>query len=93
MQWNSGFYKESHCNYVHFIMMKTVIFIYMGRNTGLANVETYRDRQGHTGIDRARQEQAGTDRDIHGRTGTDRDRQVQTGTDKDRQERAEKSKD
>ena len=27
------------------ILMKTVIFIYRGRNAGIANVEVYRDKQ------------------------------------------------
>ena len=47
------------------ILMKTVIFICKGRHEGIANVETYRDRQGQTR----------TDRDGQGRTGKDRERQ------------------
>ena len=38
-----------------FILMKTVIFICRGRNEGIANVETYRDRQEQTKINRDRQ--------------------------------------
>ena len=49
-----------------FILMKTVIFICRGRNTGVANAETgtNRDTQGQTGTDRERQGNAGTGRDI-----------------------------
>ena len=64
------------------ILMKTVIFIYKGRHEGIANVETYRDRQGQTRTYRDRQGQTGPDRDRQGQTGTDRDRQGQTRTDK-----------
>ena len=49
-----------------FILMKTVIFICRGRNAGIANAETYRDKQGHTR----------TNRDRQGKTRTCRDRQV-----------------
>ena len=46
-----------------FILMKTVIFIYRGRHECIANVETYRDRQGQAGTDKDNQGQAWTDRD------------------------------
>ena len=54
--------------------MKTVIFIFRGRK-GIADVETYRDRQDNTL----------TDRDIQGELGTDRDKQWQAGTSRDKQ--------
>ena len=57
------------------ILMKTVLFICRGRYAGIANIETYRDRQGQTG----------TNRDKQGQTRTDKDRQGQTGTVKDKQ--------
>ena len=60
-----------------FILMKTVIFICMGRYEGITNVETDRDRQGQTGTDRGRL----------GMTGTDRDRQGQAKKSMDRQDR------
>ena len=53
--------------------MKTGIFICRGRHEGIANVETYKDRQGQTRGDRDRQGQTRTSRDKHGQTGTDRD--------------------
>ena len=56
-----------------FILMKTVIFICRGRHEGIANVETYRDRQGQTGTDRDRQGHASSSRDKHRQTGTSRD--------------------
>ena len=56
------------------VTMKTVIFICRGRHEGIANVETYRDRQGQTGTDRDRQGQAGTNMDRQGQTGTSRDK-------------------
>ena len=59
-------------NVTMFILMKTVIFICRGRHEGIANVETYRDRQGQTRTDRDRQGQTGTDRDRQGQTGTER---------------------
>ena len=65
----------SKVNVTMFILMKTVIFIYKGRNVCIANVETYRDRQGQTGKDRDRQGQTRIDRDRKGQAGTDRDRQ------------------
>ena len=65
----------SKVNVTMFILMKTVIFICRGRNAGIANIETYRDRQGQTG----------TNRDKQGQTRTDKDRQGQTGTVKDKQ--------
>ena len=46
--------------------MKTVIFICRDRHEGIANVETYKDRQGHTGTDRDRQGLTGTDKDKQG---------------------------
>ena len=58
-----------------FILMKSIIFICRGRLEGIANVETYRDRQGQTRTDRDGQGWTGTDRDRLGQTGTDRDRQ------------------
>ena len=61
-------------NVTMFILMKTVIFICRGRHEGIANVETYRDRQGQTRTDRDRQGQTRTSRDKHGQTGTDRDK-------------------
>ena len=46
---------------------------------GIANIETYRDRQGQTRKDRGRQRQAGTSRDRQGWTGSCRDKQGQKG--------------
>ena len=57
-------------NVTMFILMKTVKFICRGRPEGMENVETYRDRQGHTRTDRNIQGQTGTSRDKHGQTGT-----------------------
>ena len=45
-----------------------------GRHEGIANVETYRERQGHTGPDRDRQGQTRISRNKHGQTGTSRGR-------------------
>ena len=64
-------------------LMKTVIFICMGRHVGIANVETYMGRQGQTGIDRDKQGQTETDRDRQGQAGTIRDHQGQMGTSRD----------
>ena len=61
-------------NVTMFILMKTVIFICKARHAGIANVETYRDRQGQTGTDRDRQGQTRTSRDRQGQTGTDMDK-------------------
>ena len=75
-------------NYVTmFILIKTSIFICRGSHEGIANVVTYRDRQGQTGIDRDRQGKTGTDRDRQGQAGTSMDRQGQTGTSRDKQGR------
>ena len=60
------------------ILVKTVIFICRGGHKGIANVETYRDIQGHTRTERDRQGQTGTDRDRQGQEGTSMDRQGQT---------------
>ena len=78
----------SKVNVTMFIMMKTVVIIWRGRNAGIANVETYRDRQGQTGTDKDRPGQTWTDKDKQGHTGTDRDRQGQARTGKDRQGQA-----
>ena len=67
-----------------FILMKTVIFICRGRHEGIANVETYSDRQGQTRTDRDMQGQKKTSRDIQGQTRTDRDIQGQTRTSRDK---------
>ena len=40
---------------VTLFILKAVIFICRGRNDGIANVKTYRDRQGQTGTYRDRQ--------------------------------------
>ena len=48
------------------ILMKTVIFICRGRNTGVANAETYRDKQGYTRTNRDRQGETRTCRDRQG---------------------------
>ena len=61
-------------NVTMFMLMKTVIFICRGRHAGVANVKTYRYRQGQTRTDRDRQGQAGTRRENHGQTGTGRDK-------------------
>ena len=61
-----------------FILIKTVLFIYMGRHEGIANIKTYRNRQGQTRRDRDRQGQAGTIMDRQGRTG-------ETGKSRDKQ--------
>ena len=61
-------------NVTMFLMMKTVMFICRGRHEGIANVETYMDRQGQTRTNRDRQGQTRTSRDKHGETGTDRDK-------------------
>ena len=55
-------------------MMKTVLFICRGRHEGIANVETYMDRQEQTRTDRDRQGQPGTDQEGQGQAWTDRDR-------------------
>ena len=67
-----------------FILMNTVIIICRGGNAGIANVETYKDRQGQLGTNKDRKGQTGTDRDRQGQAGTDRDRQGQAGTSRDR---------
>ena len=46
MHWNRAFARK--VNLTMLIVMKTVIFISRGRHEGMANVETYRDRQGQT---------------------------------------------
>ena len=51
-------------NVTMFILMKTVILICRVRHKGIANVETYRDRQGQTR----------TNKDKHGQTGTHREK-------------------
>ena len=61
-------------NVTMFILMKTGIFICRGRHEGIANVETYRDRQGQTMTDRDKQGQTRTSRDKHGQTESDRDK-------------------
>ena len=61
-------------NVTMFILMKAVIFICRGRHEGIANLETYRERQGQTRTDRDRQGQTRTSRDKHAQTGTDRDK-------------------
>ena len=58
-----------------FIVMKTVVFICRGRHEGIANVETYRDRQGKTRADK----------DIQGQTGREKKKQGQAWTARDRQ--------
>ena len=65
-----------------FRLMKTFIFICRGRHEGTSNVETYRDRQGQTGTDKARQGHTGTDKDKKGQAWTDRDKQGQAGTER-----------
>ena len=62
-----------------FILMKTVIVICMGRHEGIANVETYRDRQGQKRTDSDRQGRTRTSRDKHRQSGTTRDKQGQKG--------------
>ena len=61
-------------NVTMFILMKNVIFICRGRHEGIANVETYRNRQGQTRTDRDRQGQTGTDKDKQGQAWADRDK-------------------
>ena len=51
-----------------FILMKTVLIIFREENAGMANIESYKDRQ----------EQTGTAKERQGRTRTSRDRQGQT---------------
>ena len=58
----------SKVNITMFILMKTMIFICRGIVAGIANVETYRERQGKTGTKKERQGQTGTDRDRQGQT-------------------------
>ena len=72
MHWNSGFARK--VDVVMFTLMKTVIFICRGRPAGIANVETYRERQGQTRTNRNRQGHTRTSRDKQGETGTDRDK-------------------
>ena len=60
-------------NVTMFRLMKTVIFICQGRYEGIANIETYRDRQGQTRTDRDRQGQAGRSMDRQGPAGTERE--------------------
>ena len=60
-------------NVTMFILMKNVIFICRGRHEGIANVDTYRDRQGQTATYRDRQGQAGTSMNRQGQVGTSRD--------------------
>ena len=45
----------SKVNITILIFIKTEIFICRGRNSGIANVETYRDKQGQTRTYRERQ--------------------------------------
>ena len=66
-------------NLTMLILMKTFIFICRGRHEGIANVETDRNRQGQTGIDKDKQGHARTVRDRQGQTGTSRDKQAQQG--------------
>ena len=70
-------------NVTMFILMKTFIFICRGRHEGMANVETYRDRQLQTRTDRDRQGQTRTSKDKHGQAWTDMDRQGQSGTERE----------
>ena len=72
---NSGFGRESQCNYVHTDEG--------GRHDGITNVETYRDRQGQTRTDRDIQGHTGTDKDKQGQAWTDRDKKGQAGTDRE----------
>ena len=58
----------SKVNVNMFILLKPVV-ICRG-NAGIAIVETYKDRQGHTGTDKGRQGPTGTDKDKHRHTGT-----------------------
>ena len=73
------------------ILMKTEIIICSGRNAIIANVETYRDRQGQTRTDRDRHGQTRTSRDRKEQTGTDWNRQGQAGTYRDIQGRESKT--
>ena len=70
-------------NLTMFILMKTVMFFCRGRNSGRANVETYRDKQGQKRTHRDRQGRTGTGRDRQRQTWTDMDIQGQAGTDRD----------
>ena len=72
----------SKVNVTMFILMKTVIIVCRGRNAGIENVETYRDRQGQTGTDKDKQGHTGTDRDRQGQARTGKDRQGQAGTER-----------
>ena len=78
----------SKVNVTMFILMKTVKIICGGRYEGLANVLTYRDRQGQTKTNKDREGQKWTDKDKHGRTGPDRAIHGQTGTEMDKQGQA-----
>ena len=71
-------------NVTMFILMKTVIFICMGRYEGIANLETYRDRQGQTRTDRDRQGRTGKDRDRQRQKRTSQKKHRQTGTDRNK---------
>ena len=75
----------SKVNVTMFIPMKTVLIICRRKNAGIANVETYRDKQGLIRTHKDRRGQTGTERDKHGQTRTSRDRQGQTWTSRDRQ--------
>ena len=56
-------------NVTMLILIKTIMFICRGRHEGVANLETYRDRQGQTGTDKEKQGQAGANRDNCGLKG------------------------
>ena len=47
-------------NVIMFILMKTFQFICRRKHEGIANVETYRDRQGQTGTEKVKQEKCCT---------------------------------
>ena len=75
----------SNANITIFILMKIMIFICRGRNAGIENLETYRDKQGQARTHRERQKKTRTGRDRQRETWPDRDIQGKTGTDRDKQ--------
>ena len=59
MHWNSAVAFARKVNVTIFILIKTG-YSSAGVNMKVANIDTYRDRQGQTRTDRGRQRQAGT---------------------------------
>ena len=89
MHWNSGFCKESQCNYVHtdedcYIHLQVWTWRYSKCRDRHEQTGTYRLRQGQTRTYRVRQGQTRIDKDRQGQAWTDRDNHEQIGTSRDK---------